>query len=107
MPGRRSRLDEQERRVGGHVVTPRATGREPGPVPVMRSAGQRGLPPPLHRRALALWPRLDARALRRCGHDPRRIALLVSRRTSLSVEAITVMLLTPVVSAQEAETWFG
>lgn len=66
-----------------------------------------GMSSTLHRRALALWPRLDARALRRCGHDPHRIALLVARRTSLSVEAITVMLLTPTVTAQEAETWFG
>ena len=88
-------------------MTPRATGREPGPGLSMPSAGQSGHSSTLHGRALALWPRLDARALRRCGNDPRRVALLVSRRTSLSVEAITVMLLTPVVSAQEAETWFG
>jgi hypothetical protein len=56
---------------------------------------------------MALWPRLDPRALRRCRNDPRRIARLVARRTSLSVESILVMLLPPVVAAEEAERWFG
>ena len=62
---------------------------------------------PLERRALALWPRLDRRALRRCGDDPRRIAQFVSRRTSLSIEMIIGMLSTPLVSGQEIESWFG
>jgi hypothetical protein len=62
---------------------------------------------PLERRALALWPRLDRRALHRCGGDPRRIARLVSRRTSLSIEMIVGMLGTPLVSRQEIESWFG
>lgn len=61
----------------------------------------------IDRRALALWPRLDAKALRRCGHDPRRIAALVSRRTSLSAEAIRSMLAMPHVTDDEAATWFG
>jgi hypothetical protein len=61
----------------------------------------------IDRRALALWPRLDVAALRRCRHDPRRIALLVSRRTSLSIDVITRMLTMPMVSAEEAATWFG
>lgn len=61
----------------------------------------------IDRRALALWPRLDTKALRRCGHDPRRIALLVARRTSLSVEVIRSMLVLPVVSDDEVATWFG
>ena len=46
------------------------------------------------RRALAMWPRLDRSALRHCRHDPRRIAALVSRRTSISVESILTILVT-------------
>jgi hypothetical protein len=61
----------------------------------------------LARRALALWPRLDSRALRRCHEDPRRLALLISRRTSLSVETIMGMLVGAQVSVEEGETWFG
>lgn len=61
----------------------------------------------IDRRALALWPRLDARALRRCGHDPHRIAALVARRTSLSADAIRSMLAMPQVTDDEAATWFG
>lgn len=61
----------------------------------------------IDKRALALWPRLDAKALRRCGHDPRRIAMLVARRTSLSAEAIRSMLAMPSVSDDEGATWFG
>jgi hypothetical protein len=44
------------------------------------------------RRALALWPRLDREKLRRAKDDPRRIARLVARRTTLSVETIVLML---------------
>ena len=62
---------------------------------------------PIERRALALWPRLNPAALRRCGGDPRRIARLVSRRTSLSVEVIIGMLSLPFVTPQEVESWFG
>jgi hypothetical protein len=74
-----------------------------------RGTGARGVDPdsPLERRALALWPRLDRRALHRCGGDPRRIARLVQRRTSLSIEMIIGMLGTPLVSRQEIESWFG
>jgi hypothetical protein len=64
------------------------------------------------RRALALWPRLNARLVRRCHGDPWRIAKLVSRRTSLPVETIVGMLrearLTVTrISVVEGETWFG
>jgi hypothetical protein len=62
---------------------------------------------PLERRALALWPRLDRRALHRCGGDPWRIARLVSRRTTLSIDMIVGMLGNPLVSGQEIEIWFG
>jgi hypothetical protein len=58
-------------------------------------------------RALALWPRLDAKALYRCRHDPQRIARLVARRTSLSLETILGMLSIPLVTPQDLETWFG
>jgi hypothetical protein len=61
----------------------------------------------LDRRALAHWPRLDPAALRRCRHDPARIAALISRRTALPPESIRQVLITPDVSEDEAETWFG
>lgn len=61
----------------------------------------------LARRALALWPRLDRAALRRCGDDPNRIATLVARRTSLPRESIVRLLAVPPVSADEGSTWFG
>jgi hypothetical protein len=61
----------------------------------------------LERRALALWPRLDPVALRRCHHDVKRIAALVSRRTTMAPEAIVKVLLMPSVGDQEVGTWFG
>jgi hypothetical protein len=48
---------------------------------------------PYSRRALALWPRLDREKLRRTRGDPRRIARLVSRRTTLSMETIVLILI--------------
>jgi hypothetical protein len=48
---------------------------------------------PYARRAMALWPRLDRAKLRRTGGDPRRIAALVSRRTTLSVETILLIII--------------
>jgi hypothetical protein len=62
---------------------------------------------PLDDRALALWPRLDRRSLRRCGCDPERMAELISRRTSLPREAILALLLGTTVSRVEADCWFG
>ena len=59
------------------------------------------------RRALALWPGLDRQALRRCHHEPARIARLVARRTSLTIEIIQGMLTRPWVSGEDAEIWFG
>lgn len=61
----------------------------------------------LDRRALALWPRLKPNALRRCGHDPRRIAALVARRTSIPTEAILRLLTMPALSDDDVVTWFG
>jgi hypothetical protein len=61
----------------------------------------------LERRALALWPRLDKAALRRCRQDPSRIAELVARRTTLPPEAIRQVLLMPAVTDDEVQTWFG
>jgi hypothetical protein len=63
--------------------------------------------PAIDRRAKALWPRLDPKALSRCHHDPRRIAALVSRRTQLTVEEIRGMLVIPIVTEDEIATWFG
>jgi hypothetical protein len=56
-------------------------------------------------RALAIWPRLDRRALSRCGGDPRRIARLVARRTALPQEVIVLILLD--VPELDRELWFG
>lgn len=61
----------------------------------------------LERRALALWPRLDAGALRRCRHDARRIAALIARRTTTPPEAILSVLTMPRVADDEIDTWFG
>jgi hypothetical protein len=70
--------------------------------------GQRGdTDTTLERRALARWPRLEPAALRRCRHDPRRIAALVARRTSIPPEAIVELLSVPIVTDDDVITWFG
>jgi hypothetical protein len=61
----------------------------------------------LERRALALWPRLDRSALRRCRNDARRIAALVARRTSMPPEAILHVLTMPRVADDDVRNWFG
>jgi hypothetical protein len=61
----------------------------------------------IERRALALWPRLDPTALRRCRGDIDRIVQLVGRRTTLPPEAIRMMLAMPEVTDIEVITWFG
>jgi hypothetical protein len=43
-------------------------------------------------RAMALWPRLDRRALNRCGCDPARLAVYISHRTRMPVKAIETIL---------------
>jgi hypothetical protein len=70
-------------------------------------SGHSSATPALERRALALWPRLDRAALRRCHQDPARIATLISRRTTLSPDAIKQVLLMPSVSDDDVSTWFG
>lgn len=42
----------------------------------------------VERRAMAIWPRLDHRALHRCQGDPARIAAQVARRTKMTTKAI-------------------
>ena len=64
-------------------------------------------PTALANRALAVWPRLDKAALRRCGNDPGRMADLISRRTALPPESIRKILVMTIVSYEEGETWFG
>jgi hypothetical protein len=61
----------------------------------------------MRRRALAMWPRLDPAALRRCGDDPACIAALVERRSALPTEAVIGILTTPTVTEDEGQTWFG
>ena len=61
----------------------------------------------LERRALALWPRLDRAALRRCRNDARRIAALVARRTAMPPEAILNVLTMPRVADDDIGNWFG
>jgi hypothetical protein len=45
------------------------------------------------RRALLIWPGLDRARLRRTHGDPWKIARLVGRRTSLSMESILILLM--------------
>jgi hypothetical protein len=61
----------------------------------------------LEQRALALWPRLDRRAIRRCAGDAYCVVRLVSRRTALPADAILGLLLLPLVTQDEGTTWFG
>jgi hypothetical protein len=56
-------------------------------------------------RALALWPRLDRRALSRCDGDPQRIARLVARRTTLDQRTVWAILIG--VTELDRELWFG
>lgn len=77
------------------------TGTQP-----LRTAREEGLGF-LERRALGLWPRLDRAALRRCNGDVKRIAALVSRRTTMAPEAIVKVLLMPTVNEDEVVHWFG
>ncbi len=73
-----------------------------------RTRGQRHVTDStLERRALARWPRLEPAALRRCRHDPHRIAALVARRTSIPPEAILELLTVPLLTDDEIRTWFG
>jgi hypothetical protein len=67
-----------------------------------RSAARR-----IEERALALWPRLDRRAMRRCAGDARCIVRIVSRRTALPADAIWHLLLMPLVTDEEGAAWFG
>jgi hypothetical protein len=78
-----------------------ATGTQP-----LRAARDEGLGF-LERRALGLWPRLDRASLRRCNGDVKRIAALVSRRTTMAPEAIVKVLLMPAVNDDEVVHWFG
>ncbi len=43
-------------------------------------------------RAMVIWPRLDRRALARCGCDSARIAKYVSRRTRMPARSIEALL---------------
>ncbi len=47
---------------------------------------------PAQRKAMALWPRLDRRALIRAGCSPARIARYVARRTRVPESAIQHLL---------------
>lgn len=48
--------------------------------------------PDYYLRALALWPRLEPPRPEQVRHDPNRMAARISRRTTLSVEAILALL---------------
>ena len=51
-------------------------------------------------RAIAIWPGLDRRRLRRTQGDPWRIARLVASRTSLSLETILFLLIGPEIEGR-------
>lgn len=61
----------------------------------------------IEERAMALWPRLDRRKVRRCAGDARCIVRVVSRRTALPTEAILRLLRQPPVGDEEGRIWFG
>jgi len=61
----------------------------------------------LERRAIALWPALDRRALARCHHDLACVSRLVARRSHLSPTTVRVLLGTPPVTPEDAACWFG
>jgi hypothetical protein len=48
--------------------------------------------PDYYVRALALWPRLEPPRLEHVRHDPNLMAVRISRRTTLSMEAILALL---------------
>jgi hypothetical protein len=59
------------------------------------------------RRALALWPGLDRRALARCRHDVACVARLVGRRSGAAPHTIRAMLTMSIVSSEDGAIWFG
>jgi hypothetical protein len=59
------------------------------------------------RRALALWPGLDRRALARCRHDVACVARLGSRRSGSAPHTIRAMLTMTTVTSEEGAIWFG
>jgi hypothetical protein len=61
----------------------------------------------IDRRALALWPGLDRRALARCRHDAACIARLVGRRSGSAPHTIRAMLLVSAVTPEDGAIWFG
>jgi hypothetical protein len=65
----------------------------PGPAhPAKTSAHRPEARPDYYPRALALWPRLELTRLGKVRRDPRRVAALVSHRTTLPREAILALL---------------
>lgn len=66
-------------------------------------------PADYRQRALALWPRLDRDALRRCHDDPDRLVALIARRTTLDPGAIRRILERPdgSVTDEDRSLWFG
>lgn len=61
----------------------------------------------LEERAMALWPRLDRRKVRRCAGDAACIVRVVARRTTLPTEAILRLLRQPPVGDEDGRIWFG
>jgi hypothetical protein len=60
-------------------------------------------PSDYYARALALWPRVDRVKLARVRHDPGRVAVLISHRTTLSLGAILELLGAPRSPADASE----
>ena len=59
------------------------------------------------RAALLIWPRLNRRALARCGGETRLIAGYVARRTNLSTDVIAAMLEERMRVSREPSHYFG
>jgi hypothetical protein len=61
----------------------------------------------LEARAMALWPRLDRRRVRRCRGDVACLVRVISRRTALPAESIRRILFAPPVDERDVGLWFG
>lgn len=98
--------------AAGSVVDAETPSREPAPG--ARPPGLRGSRHPARQslssyfeRALLLWPRLDRARIRKCAHEPERIAEIVARRTSQPYEVILAMLVRPAASSPPASPGDG
>jgi hypothetical protein len=113
MPQRRGVVDDPAGRAQIRSPRLRSDGRcwQFVPQDIFSQNGRKSMALEVHRtsflaqRALAMWPRLDRRALTRCNGDAACIARLVSKRTALPAQSIRALLLGH--AEIDPELWFG